>query len=278
MIEQTMFEQYIGIDYSGANTPVARLNGLVVYRAGRDAMPGIVFPDKDHCDLWSRKLLAQWLVEELRDTNKRTLVGIDHAFGFPIDYFNQHPEVPQDNWCRFLTDFREHWPTHEDDALVRDFLGDLDHPRQGDPERLRITDERARCQDRRGVAPAPVFDFNAGARNVAHSTHAGLPWLLYIRQKLREANVGVHFWPFDDWPIPPDQSVIVEIYPRLWNGQFKAETRGMNRDRRDAYCVSRWMSERGRDQNDPIERYFNPGLTPAEIDQARTEGWIFGVT
>ena len=271
-----MFDQYIGIDYSGANTPVARLNGLTVYRSGQGAKPGIVFPYKDDCDLWSRKLLAQWMVEELGDPEKRTLVGIDHAFGFPVDYFNRHPEVPRDNWGHFLTDFREHWPTDQDETRVRDFIRRPDQPRRGEPDWLRITDEHVRDHRGRHVNPAPVFDFNAGARNVAHSTHAGLPWLLYVRQELRVANVEVHFWPFDDWPIPPGQSVIVEIYPRVWNGQFTAETQGMNGDRRDAYCVSRWMSEM--DENDLLGPYFDPGVPDDQRDQARTEGWIFGVT
>jgi hypothetical protein len=34
---------------------------------------------------------------------------------------------------------------------------------------------------------------------VAKSTHAGIPWLRFIRQRL---GARVHFWPFDGWDIP----------------------------------------------------------------------------
>jgi hypothetical protein len=34
---------------------------------------------------------------------------------------------------------------------------------------------------------------------VAKSTHAGIPWLRFIRQRLGQR---VHFWSFDGWEIP----------------------------------------------------------------------------
>ena len=34
--------------------------------------------------------------------------------------------------------------------------------------------------------------------SVAKSTHAGLPWLRYLRQQM---GTRVHFWPFDGWVI-----------------------------------------------------------------------------
>jgi hypothetical protein len=38
-----------------------------------------------------------------------------------------------------------------------------------------------------------VFHFDVQG-SVAKSTHAGIPWLRYIRQ---HAKAPVHFWPFD---------------------------------------------------------------------------------
>ena len=272
MTTTAMFDQYIGIDYSGANTPVARLNGLAVYRAGRDAMPGIVLPQRDHCDLWSRKLLAQWLVKTLADCSRRTLVGVDLGFGFPIAYFEQYPEIPQDNWEWFLRDFRAHWPTDGDDALVRVIRDNPAQLRGGNPTWLRMTDQHAQ---RQGHKASSVFDFRAKARNVAHSTHAGLPWLLYIRHELRRSGIDVHFWPFDDWKVADGRSVILEVYPSLWNREFRRATRGLSGDRRDAYSLARWMAVT--DQANSLRKLFEPGLSEEEKIQARTEGWIFGV-
>ena len=55
----------------------------------------------------------------------------------------------------------------------------------------RLTEERA------GSAKS-VFHFDVPG-TVAKSTHAGLPWLRYLRQKLGDR---IHFWPFDGWEIP----------------------------------------------------------------------------
>src|ERR1700760_1871326 len=56
--------------------------------------------------------------------------------------------------------------------------------------------------------------------SVAKSTHAGIPWLQFIRQRL---GARVHFWPFDGWEVPAGRSVIVEVYPRLWSRSIESE-------------------------------------------------------
>jgi hypothetical protein len=57
----------------------------------------------------------------------------------------------------------------------------------------------------------------SGSRAVAKSTHAGIPWLRFIRHRLGER---VHFWPFDGWDISAGRSAIVEVYPALWSRSF----------------------------------------------------------
>src|SRR5262249_54846432 len=42
------------------------------------------------------------------------------------------------------------------------------------------------------------------------STHAGIPWLRFLRKNLGDR---VHFWPFDGWKVPPGKSAVVEVYP-----------------------------------------------------------------
>jgi hypothetical protein len=43
-----------------------------------------------------------------------------------------------------------------------------------------------------------VFHFDVQG-SVAKSTHAGIPWLRFIRRRL---GARVHFWHFDGWDIP----------------------------------------------------------------------------
>jgi len=96
------FNRYIGIDYSGAETPTSSLSRLRVYMARRDSAPVEINPPPSPRRYWTRRGIAEWLVELLRD-DEATLVGIDHGFSFPLQYFETH-RVPL-NWRRFLDDF-----------------------------------------------------------------------------------------------------------------------------------------------------------------------------
>jgi hypothetical protein len=120
-----------------------------------------------------------------------TLVGIDHGFSFPLRYFEVHHLRP--DWPTFLDDFQKHWPTDEDNTyvdFVRDGLCGNGAARSGNARWRRLTEERA------GAAKS-VFHFDVPG-SVAKSTHAGLPWLRYLRQKMGDR---IHFWPFDGWEI-----------------------------------------------------------------------------
>ena len=59
------FVRTIGIDYSGAETPTASLKGLRVYMAEGDASPAEVPPPRSPRKYWTRRGIAQWLVERL---------------------------------------------------------------------------------------------------------------------------------------------------------------------------------------------------------------------
>lgn len=78
-----LFQRYVGIDYSGAQTPRASLEGLRVYVADRGSIAYEVQPPPSPCKYWTRSVMAEWLVERLTK-HWRTLVGIDHGFSFPM--------------------------------------------------------------------------------------------------------------------------------------------------------------------------------------------------
>jgi hypothetical protein len=83
------FERYIGIDYSGAQTPRSSLKGLRVYEADHSTAPREIMPPPSPRKYWTRRGIAEWLVEWFSE-GPLTLVGIDHGFSFPLQYFEQH--------------------------------------------------------------------------------------------------------------------------------------------------------------------------------------------
>ena len=110
-----LFQRYIGVDYSGAETPTSSLKGLRVYVVDTRSSPIEVLPPSSSKKHWTRRGVAEWLVQRLGE-DEPTLVGIDHGFSFPIKYFERH-RLPHD-WPAFLDDFQRHWPTDEDHTYV----------------------------------------------------------------------------------------------------------------------------------------------------------------
>ncbi len=256
------FERYIGIDYSGAQTPTSSLKGLRIYLANRAIPPEEVLPPPSPRKYWTRRGVAEWLVSRLAE-KVPTLVGMDHGFSFPLRYFEVHHLLP--DWSVFLDDFQRHWPTDQDHMYV-DFVRDGScgngAERTGNSRWRRLTEKRA------GSAKS-VFHFDVQG-SVAKSTHAGIPWLLNLRRHLGER---VHFWPFDGWQIPAGRSAVAEVYPALWKRAFPPEDR--TPDQHDAYAIAGWL--RQADLDDRLKGFLAPSLTPPERAVAEVEGWILGV-
>ena len=255
------FAHTIGIDYSGAQTPKSSLKGLRVYVADRMTTPEEVEPPRSPRKYWTRKGIGEWLVERLSQ-GPPTLVGIDHGFSFPLQYFEQHALPP--DWPSFLDDFQRHWPTDDDIYVqfVRDGSSGNGAARLGNSRWRRVTELRARTAK-------SVFQFDVQGQ-VANSTHAGLPWLRYIRQHAKDS---VHFWPFDGWSLPPNRSVVAEVYPALWSRTFPSA--GRTPDQQDAFATAEWLRRADRDGS--LEKFFSPEIEPHERKKAEIEGWILGV-
>lgn len=256
------FLRYIGIDYSGAKTPNVSLTGLRVYAAEGDAPAAEVSPPPSPRTYWTRRGVAEWLAERLAERSP-TIVGIDHGFSFPLRYFEFHGLSP--DWPAFLDDFQRHWPTDQDNTyvdFVRDGLVGNGVARTGNSRWRRLTELRA------GAAKS-VFHFDVQGQ-VAKSTHAGIPWLRFLRQRL---GTGVHFWPFDGWEPASGQSTVVEVYPSLWRHAYPAE--GRTGDQHDAYTAATWLQQADRDGR--LKAALQPALTDSERMLAQVEGWILGV-
>lgn len=255
------FARYIGIDYSGAEVPESSLQGLRVYVCEGDGEPREVLPEAGPRRYLSRRGIAEWLERELK-SGPRTMVGIDHGFSFPLAYFEKY-SLPLD-WTEFLRDFQRHWPTDEEHVYV-DFIRDGVHGRGA--ERVGSSRWRRECEIR--AAAKSVFHFDVPG-SVAKSTFAGLPWLLYLRNWVRQ---GLHFWPFDGWEAAADCSVVAEAYPKLYGGRYAVE--GRNGHQQDAYSIAAWL--RDTDGDGSLREYLRPELSGEALQAARVEGWILGV-
>jgi len=257
------FSRYLGIDYSGAATADTPLTGLRVYRADRSNEPIEIRPDAGHSRHWTRRALAGWLIDELSE-GPPALVGIDHGFSFPLAYFERHRLPP--SWDSFLADFCRHWPTDRAETpvdLIRRGIDGNPASRSGNARWRRLTEIRS------GPAKS-VFHFDVPG-SVAKSTHAGLPWLRAVRERLGSR---AHVWPFDGWQPPAGRTVFAEVYPSIWRHRHPPGNR--TPDQHDAFSVASALQDA-----DAIEGQFAglfaPNLKQEEAHQASIEGWILGV-
>lgn len=264
------FDLFIGIDYSGAETPTSRLKALQLYESQPGGAPRKrSSPTRSNNSMpvnWTRAEIAHRLIE-LAHGGVRYIAGIDHGFSFPTEYFRRYGIV---DWPSFLADFVRYWPTDEDHVCVDDVRDGVLAASGGPGPGLRIGDpSEFRLCERWTSSAKSVFRFDVQGA-VAKSTHTGIPWLKRIRDA---ADDRVHVWPFDGWTPPEGKAVIAEVYPSIFRNRFERE--GRSTDEHDAYSVARWLSEcaaRG-----VLDRYFNPPLTSDERAIAGREGWILGV-
>ncbi len=254
------FQRTIGIDYSGAETADASLKGLRAYMTEAGGPTVEVLPPKGPKRYWTRRGLADWLAARLGD-GVPTIAGIDHAFSFPDAYFARH-DLPRD-WDAFLGDFHAHWPTDQAGRNVESFRRDRDAMaarRDGDRRWRRRVEQICRAKS--------VFHFDVTGQ-VAKSTHAGLPFL----RQMRKALPDLHIWPFDGWAAPERVSVLAEVYPRLWSGDYPNDAR--TADQQDAFAVASWLRDAGADGR--LAAALSPGLGDDMKRLARHEGWILGI-
>lgn len=247
-----MFERYVGVDYSGADTAETSIDGIRVYSAGRGERPQSVDNPTTRRTRWSRRELAAWLLRLLQGEGP-TLVGIDHAFSFPTSELDGIP-----TWDQFLDWFCNRWRT--DQETVSDAIEAVQPPAS---QGYRLTD---------AWSSSAQSIFNQKGVGVFHSTFAGIPWLRFIRRRAPE----VFFWPFDGRIPPRDRSVVVEVYPSMFNRRYVADPDCPPKGhRRDAYSACRWLAEA--DARDLLEPYLEPPLTHEEWERAQREGWILGL-
>ena len=183
----------------------------------------------------------------------------------PWRYFERYGLT---TWPEFLADFADHWPTHEQGVSVQ-AIREL---QAGKPPSARRggTSSEFRITERWTSSAKSVFQFDMQG-SVAKSSHAGIPWLKWLREEIGER---LHLWPFDGWEPHPDKCVLAEVYPSLFRNRYPRDNRTV--DQQDAFACAQWMadmSRRGR-----LADYFAcPPLDEKEHAVVQCEGWVLGV-
>lgn len=264
------YDLHLGIDYSGAATSTTPLPGLQVYAARLDGESIKCYSPACNGSTrsrhWTRREIAQCLCDLARD-GVRFIAGIDHAFSFTLAYFQRYG---LGSWPAFLADFVCHWPTHKDGVRVDSVRLSPPPGRSGAPRDARVGQaSELRLAERWTSSAKSVFQFDMQG-SVAKSSHAGIPWLKWLRD---EAGGRIHFWPFDGWQPEVGKAVLAEVYPSLFRRRYPRDDR--NADEQDAYATARWLADM--DVREALEGYFAPPLTGVERASAALEGWILGV-
>lgn len=257
----SLFDVYIGIDYSGRDKPDKPLASIQVCLSASKSGPHFVENPFGKTKNWSRTDLARWLDQTLEESAP-TVVGIDHAFSFPQSYF---VEKRLRSWDAFLRHFERTWATRT--KWVRDAMP---NPKPYRNRELRLTEKWT-------SSAKSVFQLD-GIGAVGKSTHAGLPWLLDLRKKFQGR---VHFWPFDGLFGWEGKSVVAEVYPSIFRKRYREDIQKkfkevkLSTDMQDAAAVCWWLKDF--DQRDLLSHYFDPPLTEKDQKCVIREGWILGI-
>ncbi|MHB8482016.1 MAG: hypothetical protein ACYDBV_04655 [Nitrospiria bacterium] len=286
------FNQYIGIDWSGAKGP--QLPGLqvAVCKDGTSAPELITNPKEGH---WTRTILAEWLKVRIQNHGP-ILVGFDFAFAFPYcdktEYFPKHDESPinlTDLWqtiennCNSEKDFyggqffKFEKGRYANYFLYQTYKGDYFEPRK------RITESFCR------IPTSSVFKF-VGPGQVGTGSIAGIRFLYEMTKHLGD---NLSIWPFDQ--VLKQNSVCLEIFPSLFykladqNGKDWSQISVINhtleyfgsdpitklkikrKDEADALISSAAIRHLSKDPH-----LWSP--TKMTFEAKVYEGWIFGVS
>jgi hypothetical protein len=204
-VSVTRFDAIIAIDWSGARDPSSQRAYIWCCYAepGAAGCLEVISLNSGR----TRAEVVAWLIEEARQ--QRLLVGFDFAFSLPWGYVAHQLGRQEDTWLDVVAFCAE-----RGEKLLAEcpppFWGrrGTRKPRDADLTVFGLTSLYRRTDIAVGTAKSAFQIGGPGA--VGTGTLRGIPLLGQLRQ------AGYHIWPFDGPPGDTRQSVVVEIYPRLF--------------------------------------------------------------
>jgi hypothetical protein len=275
------FDCFVGIDWSGDKNPwQKRLKVAIAY-------PGHAVPVLKECpggkSGWSRTDVIEWIADEFLD--KRALIGIDFAFGFPqvtlpgniiLDW--EYAEKVCATYPNFYGGAFFRPPVCPHSHLVNSRWLPKD---RYSADHLRMTDLVA--METIGARPQSIFNA-VGPAQVGPSSISGMRALRSLRHR---GGNRIAIWPFDE--VGQTGSVIVEIFPRYYPLSRGKSARLAGWQELNA-ALGAFKSDgvkkspKSEDEGDALLGAAALRLLSSEDalfllpDQAiRSQGWIFGV-
>jgi len=277
----TGFDCFVGIDWSGDKKP--RQKGLKV----AVAYPGHAAPQLEPCpgneSGWSRNDLVKWIENRFQD--RRALIGLDFAFGFPPARLTGNVVL---DW-EYVEKLCAPYPNFYGGAFFRPPACLHSHlinspwlPKQSySADHLRMTDIVAK--ETIGARPQSVFNA-VGPAQVGPSSISGMRALRSLRQSCGDR---INIWPFGE--VRPTGSVIVEIFPRYYPLSRGKSARLSDHDVLNAALAAFDSDEvvQGPKSEDEADALLSAAALRVLSSQQslfqlpdpsiRSQGWIFGV-
>jgi len=288
------FDQFIGIDWSGAKTPVFNKAISVSLAYQGSAPPSLV------AGPWSRQKVADWIIN-LSKNQKRILIGVDCNFGYAATTIQKQfgtQATHKDLW-----DTVESACHNEPNFFAQKFWANLAYaPDFWVSGKMRDGFEMPRrqteiiCYESGFGKPESPFKL-IGAKQVGKGGLSGMRMAHYLKKMLGHK---IAFWPFEMELVNKANIVVTEIYPRQFlmrsgHGMTKIrDLADLNQTLRflDAkpYSNATLLSDHDTDSLASAAglRYLCGSLEniPKDISHPpimsynaqHLEGWIFGVT
>ncbi len=290
----TMFNGYIMVDWSAANTP-----------APENESPNAIWTacwinGKSYPPRYHRTRLAVFdyltlIMKATKEKGQRLLIGFDFPFGYPFDSYNG---LGCSDWLELwnlIYNRIEDSPYNKNNRFeVADGLNTLfksDGPFWGYPEthtyknlhnqapqdygktlptEFRHVEKLVKDPPR--INPKSVWQLFCGV-TVGSQTLMGIPTL----QKLKEhKEIDCVIWPFENID-DKNKHVIAEIYPSIWDIQGDHDINDANQ----VYTVAKNIAYL--DENELLQKFLNAPFDYErdnkinEGDIIKKEGWILGV-
>lgn len=292
MARAALFDCYVAIDWSARSVPARGVDSIWV--AALDAATGgsveLSNPATRHAaDVEVLGLLDRW-------TDRRVLVGIDVALGYPAGSPALFGAAPHHGgpwraiWAllaaALVDDPRNRNNRFEVAGALNRVAGDGAGPFWGCPAgravpglaptkpasfplpELRATERWLR---ELGRSPMSVWQL-LGAGSVGGQSLTAIPRL---HRWIDELGGRVSVWPFDHGAVPPvvggGSVVVAEVWPTMFDPVVPA---GTVRDAAQVECVARRLA--AADADGSLAAWFEPSLTAEQHGLVREEGWVLG--
>ena len=275
------FDCFVGIDWSGDKKPWQKGLKIAV------AFPGRAAPRLEECPTnkgrWSRTEAIRWIEEQFGD--KRALIGLDFAFGFPPVALSGNAVLDWD----YVESLCKLYPNFYGGAFFRPPVCKHSHlinspwlpKKEYSADYLRMTDRVA--METVGARPQSIFNA-VGAAQVGPSSISGMRALRALQQRCGDK---MAIWPFEE--ARGVGSIIVEIFPRYYPLSKGKRSRLVDHDNLNCALAAfdsdeSELAPKTEDEGDAILsaaalRYLSHQELLFQLPAAsiRSQGWIFGV-